>query len=166
MQITFQYKPVILQKAHALHYKKFFLFQSRLPMLMGLLAIWAGLLLLLILGKDGNRFLSISLIISGCIVIGIWFWLMRNTGKRVFKRLAKYHDPMVMTIDEQAIIMTIQSENYELPWADIKKALITADMILLYPTERMFYIFPEANFKNADFTEFESLVRKKVAAIF
>ncbi|MEP7128105.1 MAG: YcxB family protein [Chitinophagales bacterium] len=166
MQITFQYTPTILQRAHTLHYKKFFLFQSRLPMIMGFLAIWAGLLLFLILGKDGNRFLSASLIFSGIVAIGIYFWLMQTTGARVYKRLAEYRAPFVMTINNEAILMTIHENTYEMPWKELMKALILPDMILLYPTEKMFYIFPKENFKAGEFDAFETMVREKVAAIF
>ena len=107
MQINFQYSPAILQRAHTLHYRKFFLFQSRLPMLMGILAIWAGLLLFVILGSDGNRFLSLSLVLSGILAIGIYFWLMKTTGTRVYKRLKDYHEPFLMEINNDNIEMTI-----------------------------------------------------------
>jgi hypothetical protein len=53
-----------------------------------------------------------------------------------------------------------------MPWADIKKAVVTADIILLYPTERMFYIFPEKNFQPGDFPEFEKLVREKAGKVY
>lgn len=166
MQITFQYSPKILQQAHTLHYRKFFQFQSRLPMIMGFLAIWAGILLFLILGDEGSRFLSISLIFFGVLAIGIYYWMMKTTGSRVYKKLTGYHAPFIMAINNQAVLMTIREETYEMPWPEIKKALIADDMILLYPTERMFYIFPRQNFAETEFLEFEQLVREKVTAIF
>lgn len=166
MQINFQYSPAILQRAHTLHYRKFFLFQSRLPMLMGILAIWAGLLLFVILGADGNRFLSISLVLSGILAIGIYFWLMKTTGARVYKRLKDYHEPFLMEINNEHIQMTISGSTYEMPWTVLKKALIVPDMILLYPTERMFYIFPKSNFEEGQYEEFEVLVREKISAVF
>lgn len=166
MQINFQYSPAILQRAHTLHYRKFFLFQSRLPMLMGILAIWAGLLLFVILGSDGNRFLSFSLVLSGILAIGIYFWLMKTTGTRVYKRLKDYHEPFLMEINNENIEMTIGGSTYEMPWTALKKALIVPDMILLYPTEKMFYIFPKNNFEDGKYADFEILVREKVNAIF
>lgn len=166
MQITFQYSPKILQQAHTLHYRKFFQFQSRLPMIMGFLAIWAGILLFLILGNEGSRFLSISLIFFGVLAIGIYYWMMKTTGSRVYKKLTGYHAPFIMAINNQAVLMTIREETYEMPWPEIKKALIADDMILLYPTERMFYIFPRQNFAETEFLEFEQLVREKVTTIF
>lgn len=166
MLIHFQYSPAILQRAHTLHYKKFFLFQSRLPLLMGFLAIWAGLLLFLILGKDGNRFLSLSLLLSGILVIGIYYRLMKTTGSRVYKRLQDYHDPFVITVNPASILLSIRENTYEMPWAEIKKAIIATDIILLYPSERMFYIFPKENFADDDYAAFESMVREKISAIY
>ena len=166
MQINFQYSPAILQRAHTLHYRKFFLFQSRLPMLMGILAIWAGLLLFVILGSDGNRFLSFSLVLSGILAIGIYFWLMKTTGARVYKRLKDYHEPFLMEINNDNIQMTIGGSTYEMPWTALKKALIVPDMILLYPTEKMFYIFPKNNFEDGKYEDFEILVREKVNEVF
>lgn len=166
MLIHFQYSPAILQRAHTLHYKKFFLFQSRLPLLMGFLAIWAGLLLFLILGKDGNRFLSFSLLLSGILVIGIYYRLMKTTGSRVYKRLKDYHDSFVITVNDESILLSLRENTYEMPWVEIKKAIIATDVILLYPSERMFYIFPKENFVDGDYAAFETMVREKISAIY
>lgn len=166
MNITFQYTPQVLQQAHEIHYKKFFQFQSRLPLILGFMAGWAGLLLLLILGKEGNKFLSISLIFSGVIAIIIYFWMLKTIGKRVYKKIPQYHDPFMIAINDQLILMTIHGETFELPWESIKKAVVTNNNVLLYPTDRMFYIFPKRNFSNNEFEEFEELVRNKVPAIF
>lgn len=135
-------------------------------MLMGILAIWAGLLLFVILGSDGNRFLSFSLVLSGILAIGIYFWLMKTTGTRVYKRLKDYQEPFLMEINNENIEMTIGGSTYEMPWTALKKALIVPDMILLYPTEKMFYIFPKNNFEDGKYADFEILVREKVNAIF
>ena len=166
MLITFQYSPRILQQAHELHYKKFFQFQSRLPMILGFLSIWAGLLLFLILGKDGNKFLSISLVAFGLIAIAIYYWMMKTIGKRVYKKLTGYRDPFVIDINPQNINMTVRETSYEIPWEDVKKALIAPELILLYPTDRMFYIFPKNNFEGNEFEGFEQLVRRKVTEIY
>ena len=166
MQLTFQYSPQLLQKAHELHFRKFFPFQGRLPLILGVLAIWAGLLLLLILGKEGNKLISVSLLVFGVLSIGLYYWMMKTLGKRVYKKLKTYHDPMMIDVGKEKIDLTIKDVTYEMPWADIKKAVVTADIILLYPTERMFYIFPEKNFQPGDFPEFEKLVREKAGKVY
>ena len=166
MTITFQYTPQILQRAHELHYKKFFQWQSRLPMVLGFMAIWAGLLLFLILGKEGNRFLSFSLIIFGIVAIAIYYRMLKTTGNRVYKRLKDYHDPITVTINDETIDLNIHDQLYEMPWADITKAIVTDDIVLLYPSESMFYIFPAKNFKEEDFAGFGEMIRSKVEHIF
>ena len=166
MEVTFQYTPKLLQRAHQLHYRKFFLFQSRLPVILGIMAIWAGVLLYLILGENGNKFLSLSLVVFGVVAIGIYFWMIRSIGKRVYKKLKNYHDPIPMQIGDKSILMTIGGETYEMPWNDIKKAVIDNGLILLYPTERVFYIFYRDHFKERQFEQFEEWVRQRVTPIF
>lgn len=134
-------------------------------MIMGLLAIWSGLLLFAILGDEGNRFLSISLIMSGLVAVGVYFWMMKTTGTRVYKRLKDYHEPFDMEIGHESIFMTIHNNTYEMPWFELKKALVVPDMILLYPTERMFYIFPRSSFKDQDYESFEAMVKEKLEVI-
>ena len=166
MEVTFQYTPKLLQRAHQLHYRKFFLFQSRRPVILGFMAIWAGVLLYLILGENGNKFLSLSLVVFGVMAIGIYFWMIRTIGKRVYKKLKNYHEPIPMQIGDESILMTIGGETYEMPWIDIKKAVINNGLILLYPTERVFYIFYKDHFKEGQFDQFEEWVRQRVTHIF
>ena len=166
MEVTFQYTPKLLQRAHQLHYRKFFLFESRLPVILGFMAIWAGVLLYLILGENGNKFLSLSLVVFGVMAIGIYFWMIRTIGKRVYKKLKNYHDPIPIQIGEESILMTIGGETYEMPWIDIKKAVIDNGLILLYPSERVFYIFYRDHFKERQFEQFEEWVRQRVTHIF
>ena len=71
-----------------------------------------------------------------------------------------------MQIGDEKIEMTIRGTIYEMPWKDIKKAIVKPDMILLYPTETMFYIFPQKNFKGDEFSGFEKLVREKTQKIY
>ncbi len=132
---------------------------------MGFLAVWAGLLLFLILGKDGNRFLSFSLLLSGLLVIGIYYRLMKTTGTRVYRRLKDYHEPFDISVNDESIHLSVHENTYDMPWTELKKALIATDMILLYPSEKMFYIFPKENFSEGDYAVFETMVRQKIAAI-
>jgi hypothetical protein len=166
MNITFQYTPGILQAAHELHYKKFFRFQSRLPVFLGVLAVWSGGLLFLILGKEGNKLLSISLIILGAGSILTYYVIMRTLGKRVYNRLTDYHDPFIIEIEDDHILMKIKDSSFEMPWQEIKKAVITSEIVLLYPTDRMFYIFPKNNFMESEFEGFKMLVTEKVSSVF
>ncbi len=92
--------------------------------------------------------------------------MMKTIGKRVYKKIPQYHDPFMIAITDELILMTIHEQAYELPWEDVKKAVITDKHVLLYPSDRMFYIFPKGNFNKNEFEEFEGLVRKKVPAIF
>ncbi|MBA2407316.1 MAG: YcxB family protein [Chitinophagales bacterium] len=166
MNITFQYTPTTLQAAHELHYKRFFRFQSRLPIFLGMLAVWSGLLLFLILGKEGNKFLSISLMVTGAGAMLAYYIIMRTLGKRVYNRLSAYHDPFVIEIEENHIRMNIKDSHLKIPWAEIKKAVISPEIVLLYPTDRMFYIFPKSNFQENEFDYFKKLVSEKVPSVF
>ena len=133
---------------------------------LGLLSIWAGGLLLLVKGGGRNLWYSLPLILYGIIAVIIHFYLMRSIGKRAYKKLTEYHDPMQEEINEENISLTIGENKSVIPWSDFKKVLISDEMILLYPRDTVFFIFPRKNFAGNDFEEFPKLVKEKVEKVF
>ena len=166
MTITFKYTPQLLQRAHEVHYKKFFPLRGKIILILGLLAVWAGVLLALVKGGGNNLWYSIPLITYGLIAIAIHFFMTKTIGKRAFKKLKDYHEPFSMSIEEEGLIIEIKAKQYEVPWSNLKKALITDELILLYPSDAVFFIFPRGNFSGSEFEEFKMLVREKVQKVF
>lgn len=93
------------------------------------------------------------------------FIMMRNMGKRAFKRLSKYKEPFYFTIDENGFSMKYEeAENY-FQWNELSRAALSDKMILLYPTDKMFFIFPRADFSENDFDLFSSRVKAGVKVV-
>jgi len=166
MTITFKYTPQLLQLAHELHYKKFLPLRGKIILILGLLSLWAGLLLLLVKGSGSGLWYSVPLIAYGVIAVIIHFYISKTIGKRAYKKLTAYHDPFSISIDNEGLIIEIKTKQYELPWTDIKKALLTKDHIMLYPSDAVFFIFPAENFRGNEFAEFEELIREKVNKVY
>jgi hypothetical protein len=165
VQVRFEYSPQNLQAAHELHYRKFFPLQGKSLLWFGILLLWCGTLLILIEGKGANLFVIIPIMIFALCGIVMHLIMMRRIGKRAFKKLSKYREPFFFTIDENGFSMKYEeSENYFL-WNDLSKAAISDKMILLYPTDKMFFIFPKDGFSETDFDLFSSWVKTGVKLV-
>jgi hypothetical protein len=161
LTIQFQYTPEILQRAHELHYRKFLPLRGKLLLFLGLLSAWAGVLLL-IASQGKNLWYGIPLVIYGVFAVASHFYMKRNIGQRAFTKLSDYHDPMTIEIDEDLVAITIRDHRNEIPWADLKKGIITDQMILLYPNDKVFFIFPKERFSGDDYSDFTALVKRKI----
>ena len=166
LTIQFQYTPQLLQRAHELHYKKFFPLRGKVILILGILSAWSGLLLLLVKGGGKNLWYSVPLIIYGVVAVILHFYTNRTIGKRAFKKLKDYHDPFTMRIDESGVEISIGEQPYALQWDKIQKALLTDEMILLYPNDKVFFIFPEENFTPQDFSDFRIMAKERVSKTF
>jgi len=166
MTITFKYTPQLLQRAHELHYKKFFPLRGKIILILGLLAVWAGLLLALVKGGGNNLWYSVPLITYGVVAIAIHFYITKTIGKRAIKKLKDYQDPFSITIGEDGLTIEIKAKQYEVPWGNFKKALIADELILLYPNDSVFFIFPRENFSENEFDEFKRQVQEKIQKVF
>lgn len=163
--IPFQYSPEILQRAHELHYKKFFPLKGRLLLFLGILSAWAGLLLL-VAGGGKNLWYGVPLMLYGAFAVTGHFYLGRNIGKRAYAKLKAYHGPMQMEIGEQEVVITVDDNRNAIPWSAFIKALIADEMVLLYPNEKVFFIFPKNRFEHEGYAAFTDLVKSKIAKVF
>jgi len=166
LKITFHYTPQLLQRAHELHYKKFFPLRGKIILYLGLLAAWAGILLSLVKGGGRNLWYSVPLIVYGVVAVILHFYISKTIGRRAFKKLKDYHEPFSISVNEEGLIIEIKMKQYEVPWDNLKKALIADELILLYPNDAVFFIFPKENFSGNEFDEFEMIVKEKVGKVF
>jgi hypothetical protein len=164
LTIQFQYTPEILQRAHELHYKKFFPLQGRLLLFLGLLSAWAGILLL-IAGDGNNLWYGLPLILYGLFAVGSHYYMRRSIGKRAYAKLSAYHGILDIEISEANVSITVSHHRNEIPWADFKKALVTDEMVLLYPNDKVFFIFPKNRFAGTDYGDFIEMVERKIPKV-
>ena len=163
MTVTFRYTPQLLQRAHELHYKKFFPLRGRAILFLGLFSMASGIVLLF--AKEVSYWLSIPLIIYGVTAVAIHYYHLRTLGKRAYKKLKEYHDPFTMTIDDEVVGLAIHGQAYSIPWSDLAKALVSDEMVLLYPNDSMFFIFPKSQFRREEYDAFREMVRKKIEKV-
>jgi hypothetical protein len=123
-------------------------------------------LLLLIQGGGKHFWYSAPLIVYGAIAILIHYLQSKKVGKRAYKKLKDYHDPMEMQILEEAVVIVIREHRNDIPWSEFKKALITEEMILLYPRDTVFFIFPKQKFTREEYAAFSELVKRKVNPVY
>jgi len=121
---------------------------------------------MLVKGGGKNLWYSVPLIIYGVVAVILHFYTNRTIGKRAFKKLRDYHDPFTMRIDESGVEISIGDQPYALPWDKIQKALLTDEMILLYPNDKVFFIFPKDNFTPQDFSDFRIMAKERVSKTF
>ena len=73
---------------------------------------------------------------------------------------------MQIEMNEDHISLKIREDKSIIPWSDVKKAVITDEMVLLYPRDTVFFIFPKENFSGDEYATFIELVKSKVEKVF
>jgi len=99
----------------------------------------------------------------GIVVIFYYFYRLFTMGKRYFKKLPDFSNSFSFTINEEEIVIKGEKISSVLKWNHFINALITKDLVLLYPNDIRFNIFPAKYFSGNQFDQFVSLVRKKIA---
>ena len=163
MTITFQYTPENLQQAYELHLKKFSPFGGRVMMLLGVLIIWAGLILMLIYHKQGIQMPYVIFIALGLLVLVFNYIYQKNIGKRMHQSLSEFHRPFQIDINDSHVMLHLNEIETVYEWDRFSKAVITEKQTLLYFNDKLFYYFPSTNFEANDYNNFCSLVRKMIA---
>ncbi len=165
IQITFKYTPENLQEAYLLHYKKNFPLGGRMMLYLGIMLVWTGLLLVLISRNEGRQVLNYSFVTYGILIIIIHTWVMNTLGKRTYKKLKGYQDPINISVSEQEILMKTEKGESRIGWENLQQAVISDSIVLLYPAKSSFYLFPKKDFRGEDFTGFQNLVKEKIPVI-
>src|SRR5207249_1537558 len=98
--------------------------QGRILLFLGVLLIWTGLLLILISRNEGRQLMNYSFIIYGLVVIVIHYWMMNTLGKRTYKKLKGFHDPIDISISEEGITMKVAKGESQISWENISTAVV------------------------------------------
>ncbi|MCS6916780.1 MAG: YcxB family protein [Chitinophagales bacterium] len=160
--IRFQYTPHVLQAAHQLHYRTFFPLKGRVLLLVGAVVVVCGMVLTVLPGVQA--WLGPALLAYGLLLILFHYYYFSTIGRRVYKRLQEYRQPMEFRITPQRITLLAQNHSVDIPWHHFRKAASNAEFTLLYPNDKTFFIFPRSSFPPGDYERFQSWVQQNLAA--
>lgn len=166
MQISFEsnFTPADLQMAYMSHVK--FMSWKRIVIMssIAVFVIVCGVLLMILNHyKSNNGWLSGFFIAYGIFFLALYYWRLQRMGKTAFKKLVDLHFPFYTTISETEISTKSNSIESNTKWEHYSLALISNDVILLYPNKLKFIIISKRFMKQADFDAVADLVKQKIA---
>lgn len=164
-EISFEsnFTPRDLQAAYMAHVKIMSYKRIVFMISVGILLMLCGATLLL-LHRNGNNnnFLAWFFLFYGIFIPLFYFWRLNRMGKTAFKKLVDLHYVFHTSIDENGISTKSKSINSESKWEHFSQALITNNVILLYPNKLKFVIICRRFLSDDDFTVIAGLVLLKV----
>lgn len=155
-----------LQKGYQAHLLKFHPFRTWWPIVTGGILLVIGLLLNVLDPKHQYEGSSLFCIIYGIFLTSLGYYRIRSVGKRLYRKMEDYQKPVLFTFREEQIRIKTATQNASVTWDHFVKALITKDMVLLYPNEVSFYVFHRNHFTSGENDSFRSLVKRKVAKVY
>ena len=103
------------------------------------------------------------------IILGLaYFFYMRyrreHTGRQLMKSLGE-NSQFQMEVNEQDVITRLPDNVLNHHWNSFGKALLGADLVLLYQPNLSFSMFHKSFFPEGDFSAFKKLVKEQVMEI-
>jgi hypothetical protein len=163
IEVSIQYNAEDLQRAYALHFKKNHPFRSKIHLILGSLLVLLGTFLMAIEIIAGVwSWWSIVFIGYGILVIIYFFWRSGRMGKAVMKKLVDFHYPFDYIINDHSIKTKGKNSSAETNWEHYQMAIISNEMILLYPNKLRFVLLPKKYFSDSEFSMITTWVKEKV----
>jgi len=162
INVEIQYTPEDLQIGYTLHFKKLYPIRSKMLIVFGVLLIVLGVLMIVLKSVFNNaNWLPVFYIVFGATTTIYHFWQYGTMGKRIYKKLPDFQQPFDYTISDDGIATKSTSMSSDVKWDHYKKAVITDDILLLYPNKFRFNLFPKRFFKENDF----ELLKNKIESL-
>jgi hypothetical protein len=169
IKVQIQYTEDDFQRAYETHLFVNHPIRTRLLLIIGILSVFYSILLLVLSIVKETTFsitFGASFLLYGIGMVVYYKWKINRMGKTIFKQLEAFKSPMTFTIsDDQVHTATTSGTSANRSWSSFSKALITPDMLLLYPNPINFLLFPATHFSPAEFESVKNLVRKKIGVI-
>lgn len=108
---------------------------------------------------DSSALEWMLVIIVSCL---LWYIAIRKMGTRIFKRNPKLGMEEKLIFSEDGITSVTAMTELKSHWGNYVKAVVSHDMILLYPSNLVFNCFPRRFFTDEEFAALSDLVREKV----
>jgi len=161
--ININYNYSDLQIAYNLHFKKLYPIKSRLLLLFGALLVIIGLLLCFLDNHlEKSILLGVLYSILGIITICYYYWMYKTMGKRMFKKMPDFSNEYHYDFSNEGINIKSKTIDSDVKWDYYKSALISNDIILLYPNKLRFNLFPKQNFSQEQYDWLISIIKSKI----
>ena len=161
--ININYNYSDLQIAYNLHFKKLYPIKSRLLLLFGALLVIIGLLLCFLDNHlEKSILLGVLYTILGIITICYYYWMYKTMGKRMFKKMPDFSNEYHYDFSNEGINIKSKTIDSDVKWDYYKSALISNDIILLYPNKLRFNLFPKQNFSQEQYDWLISIIKSKI----
>jgi hypothetical protein len=161
IHVDINYTADDLQRSYTMHFKKLYPVKSKLLIIFGILIIGLGTTMLFLKGVFvDSESLAWFYVVFGFIAIAYYFWQYGTIGRRMFKKLPDFHSPFHYEISDQGIKTTSKTIDSDVKWDHYKRAIITDDMVLLYPNNLRYNLFPKRFFSGNDFDLLCTLIRE------
>ncbi|NVO01845.1 MAG: YcxB family protein [Bacteroidetes bacterium] len=155
-----QYTPEDLQKSYNVHYIKNFPIRSRMVMYLGFFIIVVGMLLfaLTYYSATSSTTLSIFYIFFGIATLIYYFWSKLTLGKRMFKKITELKYEYDIELNKDGALIKGKNITSEIKWEHFQKAIVTKEIVLLYPNPMRFNFFPKKYFTEQEYEQLCSWV--------
>ena len=111
-------------------------------------ALWAG----------GSIFLLGSL-----VALVSWFLYIPFKSKRTYRQYKAMSEPVQMEVRDDGLFFKRENGEGLVPWAHIVKWRCNSRIILLYPTNSLFYMVPSSFFNNVEsYQSFQQLLKTRI----
>ena len=161
--ININYNYSDLQIAYNLHFKKLYPIKSRLLLLFGALLVIIGLLLCFLDNHlEKSILLGVLYSILGIITICYYYWMYKTMRKRMFKKMPDFSNEYHYDFSNEGINIKSKTIDSDVKWDYYKSALISNDIILLYPNKLRFNLFPKQNFSQEQYDWLISIIKSNI----
>ena len=125
-----------------------------------------GILILLVLAvlaftQEGSVFswqFLLSAILPVGMFVGLWFGIMRYSGRRAFQMNLQMQEQRTGQIDAEKISIVGQTFSSEFKWEGVQRVEETQNLFLIYNSKSSAVILPKRDFAPAQIQDFKKLV--------
>ncbi|HNZ42047.1 MAG TPA: YcxB family protein [Bacteroidales bacterium] len=160
------YTPEDLQMAYSTHLKKMYPVRSRMLLVIAAVSFIIGCILLFYEHKNGSddytNWAAWFLIVYGVAIAALYFYNQHNLGKRMFSKMPDFAKPFSYVFSPEQIQVSSDNINNTNKWEFYQSALITSEIIMVYPNKFRFNLFPKKYFSDEEFELLKQWVRAKI----
>jgi hypothetical protein len=155
-----------LQLAYSTHFRKMYPIRSRLLLIIGSLSFLIGAMLLtfqIFMAKhDYTNWASWFLLCYGLTIALLYFYNLKRIGKRMYAKMPDFKNPFHYKFTSEDIEVKAENINSKNFWEYYQSALVSPEVIMVYPNKFRFSLFPKKYFTNEEFGQLKEWVKAKI----
>jgi hypothetical protein len=140
--------------------------RSRLLLIIGALSFLVGAMLLTFQffskTHDYTNWASWFLLCYGFVIAVLYFYNLKRIGKRMYAKMPDFKNPFNYKFTADNIVVTAENVNSNNNWEYYQSALISPDVIMIYPNKFRFSLFPKTYFTEEEFNQLKTWVKAKI----